>query len=361
MASWLPAGYAELSSRSAGHALDLSLLLTRDLAPCAPEIAAEVAARLAAGEPVSVLEYDVAAGAALHAGRHDEGLALATAGLNEAKQLTAVDSTLLRVKCFAAACLVGTSEEVSEHGLWLVAYASEHGDDMVTAIVWSAFAVRRAAIGDAAGVAECRAVLESLELDPALQTTIEGTQGLLALAEATLGSGPAQVGEPWLQSVVAQGGPLMRALTKAARAIGQPLVRSDQSGTPTPRQVEVLRLVRDGATNARIAHELGVAPRTVQSEVAILKRIHGVTNRAALHLPTTLPAPGRPLTPRQRDVVDLIQAGYTNGGISAALGISERTVERHVSDASARLGVVGRTQLAASAGVTPVREATLGV
>jgi DNA-binding NarL/FixJ family response regulator len=55
------------------------------------------------------------------------------------------------------------------------------------------------------------------------------------------------------------------------------------------------------------------------------------------------------LTRREREVLDLICAGHTNGEISEHLVISARTVDHHVSAALARLGVRTRKLAAAEA------------
>ena len=52
--------------------------------------------------------------------------------------------------------------------------------------------------------------------------------------------------------------------------------------------------------------------------------------------------PGRrldQLTPRERDVIDLVAVGLANREISARLGISSRTVEGHRAQAMRKLGV----------------------
>ena len=61
-------------------------------------------------------------------------------------------------------------------------------------------------------------------------------------------------------------------------------------------------------------------------------------------------APRRPsLTPRQREVLELIVAGLDNAQIASRLGVSERTVRAHVSNVLERTGAVNRTQAAVAA------------
>jgi DNA-binding CsgD family transcriptional regulator len=51
------------------------------------------------------------------------------------------------------------------------------------------------------------------------------------------------------------------------------------------------------------------------------------------------------ITPRQRDVIVLIAAGYSNDEISERLGISPRTVKAHCDVLRQKLGVRHRRQL----------------
>ena len=60
--------------------------------------------------------------------------------------------------------------------------------------------------------------------------------------------------------------------------------------------------------------------------------------------------PHRPaLTPRQREVLELIVEGLDNAQIASRLGITERTARAHVSNVLARTGAVNRTQAAVAA------------
>jgi len=58
-------------------------------------------------------------------------------------------------------------------------------------------------------------------------------------------------------------------------------------------------------------------------------------------------AAGDPLTPREREIADLVSAGNTNRAIAGRLVLSERTVEGHVRSILAKLHLANRTELAA--------------
>lgn len=57
------------------------------------------------------------------------------------------------------------------------------------------------------------------------------------------------------------------------------------------------------------------------------------------------PEPGAELTPRELDVAKLVAAGASNKRVAAELGIAESTVKLHLHSAFAKLGVRNRTQL----------------
>jgi DNA-binding NarL/FixJ family response regulator len=65
-----------------------------------------------------------------------------------------------------------------------------------------------------------------------------------------------------------------------------------------------------------------------------------------LLLARTRPADKPNLTPREADVLRLVRAGLANKQIARRLGISERTVKAHLTSAFQRIGVPDRTQAA---------------
>lgn len=61
------------------------------------------------------------------------------------------------------------------------------------------------------------------------------------------------------------------------------------------------------------------------------------------------PEPGAELTPRELDVAKLVAAGASNKRVATELGIAESTVKLHLHSAFAKLGVRNRTQLSLTA------------
>ena len=53
-----------------------------------------------------------------------------------------------------------------------------------------------------------------------------------------------------------------------------------------------------------------------------------------------------PLTGREREIADLVAAALTNRQIADRLVLSERTVESHVRNVLAKLGLSNRTEIA---------------
>jgi Response regulator containing a CheY-like receiver domain and an HTH DNA-binding domain len=56
--------------------------------------------------------------------------------------------------------------------------------------------------------------------------------------------------------------------------------------------------------------------------------------------------PGEDLTPREREVLDLVGQGLANKQISRRLNIKEKTVKAHLTNVFQRIGVSDRTSAA---------------
>lgn len=70
--------------------------------------------------------------------------------------------------------------------------------------------------------------------------------------------------------------------------------------------------------------------------------------------PPTLEQVFAALTPRQKEIVQLVAQGRTNYSIAKRLGLSEHTAKFHVNALLVRTGATGRAHLAALAGVAGV-------
>ena len=85
---------------------------------------------------------------------------------------------------------------------------------------------------------------------------------------------------------------LLRLCRDVMRRLGLPVPRGRRGGTAvparlrrlgvTPRELDVLDLVEQGLTNAEVATQLFLSPRTVETHVANLLAKTGIPNRATL-------------------------------------------------------------------------------
>jgi DNA-binding NarL/FixJ family response regulator len=201
-----------------------------------------------------------------------------------------------------------------------------------------------------------RAVTRAREVD----RFIEYAEGEIVLNRARLehpGSSGGAAARA-LRDMVAeaeQGGHRMarRAAARELRVAGlrlPPLAGSGWAGL-SAREADVARLVASGASNREVGAALHISDHTVRAHVSRTLAAFGVATRsglpAAMDQARRVPAKARPaLTPRQQDVVALVAAGLPNDEIAVRLGLSQRTVERHVSDALVRWSLTNRTALA---------------
>ncbi len=133
--------------------------------------------------------------------------------------------------------------------------------------------------------------------------------------------------------------------------------------TPAARRLLARRYRRAGSRSALPA-ELDIAIRrlracagppratvTMATPGCVTLRVAMVARRApaGVELVTveeTGPSPLAPLTPRQREVLDLAIDGFSDAQIAERLGITPRTVQKHLERAYRTLGVSGRTHAA---------------
>lgn len=137
--------------------------------------------------------------------------------------------------------------------------------------------------------------------------------------------------------------------------------------------VEVLRIITEKKYPVRVLGlssyddneyisqmlSLGAAGYLIKDEVpeAIIDAVRGVargemgwvSRKVAAKLSQILQddrAGSKDLTPRESDVLRLVVDGKTNSEIGVALGISEKTVEKHMDAIFRKLGVVSRVEAA---------------
>jgi pimeloyl-ACP methyl ester carboxylesterase/DNA-binding CsgD family transcriptional regulator len=96
-------------------------------------------------------------------------------------------------------------------------------------------------------------------------------------------------------------------------------------------------------------------PRFLEALDAFIRQTATVASQPA-HSPAVLPAAGPTvgLSDREVQVLRLVAAGHSNAEIAAALSISVRTVERHLTNLYAKMGLLGRSARAAAAARLPL-------
>lgn len=136
------------------------------------------------------------------------------------------------------------------------------------------------------------------------------------------------------------------------RRLGRRMQPRRGAGTAalSERELEVAALAAEGFTNRHIAQSLFLSERTVQVHLGRAMRALGVAHRSALPAALggweSLSDEEQPaLTPRQREVSELIHQGLTNAEIAARMHVSVKTVEKHVASIFERWSVTSRTAI----------------
>ena len=134
-------------------------------------------------------------------------------------------------------------------------------------------------------------------------------------------------------------------------------IRQIREQTPAAKVVVLTSFVDDANVFAAVqAGAAGYLLKDVRPEdlAAAIRQVH--SGQAVLHpdvatrlMRRATQPPGAGFTPRERDVLRLLAAGFANKEIARKLAISEKTVKTHVSSLLQKLNVQDRTQAAVKA------------
>lgn len=146
---------------------------------------------------------------------------------------------------------------------------------------------------------------------------------------------------PLLVKLAVQTGHDDEAATVVAELDERANATSVPSAHAAARRARAL-LARDGRALSEAADLLATTPWQLDAEAA---RAEAADLGSGVR-PEAMAAPLARLSPRERDVVELVSGGLSNLDIAQQLFISRRTVESHVASAIRKLGASNRTQLA---------------
>lgn len=147
-----------------------------------------------------------------------------------------------------------------------------------------------------------------------------------------------------------------REAVRELRSMGRRLAPAPHAGydSLSTRERQVVALAAEGYSNRVIGAALFLSERTVQGHISRALAALGVASRTAIprqlvndHHDAPASALHPPLTSRQREIACLVAAGASNHAVADELGISVKTVEKHIGAIFIRWGVSSRTGIAA--------------
>jgi DNA-binding NarL/FixJ family response regulator len=188
---------------------------------------------------------------------------------------------------------------------------------------------------------------------------VEAAEGEIVAARARIAASQAGDASSRLEAMVEDADATghvaaRRAAARELRAAGRrlrPAPGSDWAGL-SERERDIALMVAEGLGNREIAAELHLSEHTVRAHVSRVLAAFGaasrfvVAARVAELFPDTDPGSTAPLTPRQQAVAERIARGAGNAEIGGELGLSVKTVEKHVGEIFRRWGVGSRVGVA---------------
>jgi DNA-binding NarL/FixJ family response regulator len=153
------------------------------------------------------------------------------------------------------------------------------------------------------------------------------------------------------RALAAKTGPDLLLIDARDDAAGSAFVRElRERGLETPTIVMTESAQRGLNENARAAGAQGSLLKTgsIGELLATLRKVLGGDDSFDVRHPQRPPGRDR-LSPRERDVLELVSRGATNREIARQLGIGEETVKTLLARSSAKLGVHGRNEAATAA------------
>jgi DNA-binding CsgD family transcriptional regulator len=214
--------------------------------------------------------------------------------------------------------------------------------------------------GDAAAAAIRRMMVETSDALKRARVLPAYVEIMLAVGDAeAAGSARAElqeIAERWEGGMIGA----MAAHAQGAVDLGEgdahaALVELRQAGQAWRELEAPYEVARVGVLTALACRELGdedSAAMELEAARGIFERLGAAPDIArvdSLARPTARPGDTHGLTPRELQVLRLVATGETNKAIAAELVLSERTVDRHVSNIFTKLGVSSRAAATAYA------------
>jgi DNA-binding NarL/FixJ family response regulator len=193
---------------------------------------------------------------------------------------------------------------------------------------------------------KARAICASVEILLAVNDTTAAREAVSEVRDMA-----AELGAPFLHALAAQ----CAGAVDLAEGDAESALESLHAALATWREIEApYEEARVRALIAMASRAVGdddAADLELAAARALFQRLGASSELARIEESMGRRAPGgtNRLTPREREVLELVATGKTNRAIADALGLSEKTVARHVSNIFTKLGLSTRAAATAYA------------